>query len=710
MKYLFVLLLLCTDLYGQIITVADSLTEAPVADVLFRAGDKAVYSNSAGQADLSIFGREDSVRVTHISYRSIIIIPSDIRSGSRILLTPSAIKKDEVIVTGENYPVTADILNVDPVKSASLPALSDIIKNYTGLYIKDYGGVSGIKLLSFRGMGSENTQVLFNEFRVNDLKTGTFDLSGLASDAVDKIVIQSDNLTDISAGGVLRLYSGNLTAKNNLYLSAGTDINGLQKWGGGVNYHKGSVSGGASIERAVTSNEFSYNFEGRDHKRQNAFLNKTFFSGNVNWLGESTTVKLYSHYNSLYTGVPGFVVTNNAASNGSTNKNISWLTTLRADHNLTGSLRLETGVSYHNQSLNYYDPVREYFKPKSSESSHLDDLTGILRLNKRLSSLELTAGYEINYAAIDGLKNFITSSGNTDQLSRTSNKISLGAAFTPPAGIPAIINPVLSGLFTKEFISEQFNDNLYSEPFSYLLRFNTGFSFDSGLFVSASYFDTYRNPTFNERYYSIIFDPGLLRREKFRGIEISANYRRELILFNEISVTWYDIESSDKIIWVPTGVALQIPRNLVKVVTSGAEISARGSLSHFSWGANYSYTPARNRSASNPGDMTYDKQMIYTPLHRFNLSLSADISPLTFNLWLNYSSESWFTGDNDPFNKLDSWYTIDASVVMAINSGGLNHILSVSVYNMLNRNYMIVQSYPMPLFTAAFTYKLLLEY
>jgi outer membrane cobalamin receptor len=108
--------------------------------------------------------------------------------------------------------------------------------------------------------------------------------------------------------------------------------------------------------------------------------------------------------------------------------------------------------------------------------------------------------------------------------------------------------------------------------------------------------------------------------------------------------------------------------------------------------------------------MTYDKQMIYTPLHRFNFNLAAEVAPFTFNIWVNYSSESYFTGDNDPFNKLDSYYTIDASVVMSVQAAGMNHILSASVYNMLNRNYMIVQSYPMPLFTAAFTYKLLLEY
>ncbi len=697
-------------LRAQIVTVADSASKTPVADAAFSAGGKIIYSGPQGRADLSSFGRNDTVLLTHISYTPVRIVISETASESIIFLVPAAINKEELVVSGESYPPTAEVVQIDEIKTASFTGLSDLIKNYTGFYVKDYGGISGIKLLSFRGMGSENTIVLFNEFRVNDLKTGTFDFSGLGSEAVDKIVMQHDDLSSVSPGGVLRLYSGNLTAQNNLYFLVGSDINGLQKWGGGINFSKNKFSAGAEFDRSVTSNEYNYDFEGSSYKRQNAFLNKSFFSGNANWMDQNTTVKLYSHYSMLYTGVPGFVVTNNTASNGSTNKNSSWLTTLKADHNILSGLRAEAGISYHNQSLNYHDPVREYFKPKSSEISRLDDINGMIRFNYSFNFLNVTAGYEFNYAGLDGLKNFLSSTGNTDKLSRTSNKINLGAVYSPGNIIPFMKNISLSSILSKEFIKERFAGELYNDSFSYLLRFSTRFSFDEGLFTTFAFFDTYRNPTFNERYYSVIFDPGLLRKEKFRGYEAAAVYRSGVSLLSEISAAWYDIESTDKIIWVPTGVALQIPRNLYKVASTGIELSANGAYCIISWGANYNYTSAKNRSASNPGDLTYNKQMIYTPLHRYSFRISAAISSVTLNAWLNYSSESFFTGDNDPFNKLESFYTVDVSAVLTISSGGANHLLSLSVYNLLNKEYMIVQSYPMPLLTAAFTYKFILEY
>ena len=76
------------------------------------------------------------------------------------------------------------------------------------------------------------------------------------------------------------------------------------------------------------------------------------------------------------------------------------------------------------------------------------------------------------------------------------------------------------------------------------------------------------------------------------------------------------------------------------------------------------------------------------------------------NTW---SGKSYYTPDNDEFSSLDPWFISDLSLNYKILTGSISHNIGLNIYNLFNKNYFIVQSYPMPLRSFSITYMITIE-
>ena len=54
--------------------------------------------------------------------------------------------------------------------------LSDVLKLMSGVTLKDYGGIGGMKTVSVRGLGSQHTGVTYDGISLTDCQTGQIDL------------------------------------------------------------------------------------------------------------------------------------------------------------------------------------------------------------------------------------------------------------------------------------------------------------------------------------------------------------------------------------------------------------------------------------------------------------------------------------------------------------------------------------------------------
>ena len=76
-------------------------------------------------------------------------------------------------------------------------AVSDAVKHMSGVQVKDYGGIGGLKTISVRSLGAQHTAVMYDGVAVSDCQTGQVDLSRYAIDNVENLTLtigQSDNI------------------------------------------------------------------------------------------------------------------------------------------------------------------------------------------------------------------------------------------------------------------------------------------------------------------------------------------------------------------------------------------------------------------------------------------------------------------------------------------------------------------------------------
>lgn len=161
---------------------------------------------------------------------------------------------------------------------------------------------------------------------------------------------------------------------------------------------------------------------------------------------------------------------------------------------------------------------------------------------------------------------------------------------------------------------------------------------------------------------------------------------------------------TDKIIAYPTkNLAVWSMRNLGSVEIKG--IDATGSLSLQPWesirinlSGNYTYQRALDVTTpdASSNKSTYKHQIAYTP--RVSASGQAGIETPWIDLSYSFlfSGKRYALGQNIPENRLASYSDHSISAGRDFRIRKVTTSLSVEVLNLLDKNYEIVQFFPMP--------------
>jgi len=443
-------------------------------------------------------------------------------------------------------------------------------------------------------------------------------------------------------------------------------------------------------------------------KRTNSHFNKTFVDGNIFANSEWLKINAYGMYSYFNSGIPGFVVTNNYSSSRAANLSRSYLGVLKADFILSDEFTFITVNNYNKQDLKISDPDGVVIYNSESKESNLYDFTTLNRLRYSSSPFDLIFGYEYNYSRLNDITTFISANDVPDELLRNSNKFFINADYKFLGMGSVIQSLMLSGFTAYQHIEEQLGEDINADEFAYSFGLKILPATKHYLAIKFNYADNFRYPTFNERYYSSLFNHIQLKPEKYKsfdaGFESEINFLDELI----ISAAYFYINAKDKIIWVPTRLALQTPRNIAKVVSQGFELSLKqkafDDLLHID--VFYTYTDARNKNQASAQDLSYNKLLIYSPQHQFNFNVTFNLYDFTLSTYTTYVSERFYTSDNDANSVLPQYVVFDASVSYRFEILNFKQSLVLTAYNLLNESYFIIQSYPMPLRTFLLTYNM----
>ncbi|KAA6314056.1 TonB-dependent receptor, partial [termite gut metagenome] len=89
------------------------------------------------------------------------------------------------------------IFSGEQLKKLNVLQLSDAVKHFAGVTVKDYGGIGGLKTVSLRSLGAGHTSVGYDGITLNDMQTGQIDLSRISMENIAQLTLTNGQSDDI---------------------------------------------------------------------------------------------------------------------------------------------------------------------------------------------------------------------------------------------------------------------------------------------------------------------------------------------------------------------------------------------------------------------------------------------------------------------------------------------------------------------------------
>ena len=215
---------------------------------------------------------------------------------------------------------------------------------------------------------------------------------------------------------------------------------------------------------------------------------------------------------------------------------------------------------------------------------------------------------------------------------------------------------------------------------------------------------SYRLPSFNDLYYSQMGNSSLVPESALQfGTDLHWTYWPRPWRWEARFSPYYN-RVTDKIVAIPTSSQFRWTMlNIGIVDILGADVKASAACLAGEWdlGATLRYSYQRALDHSDPGSLTYGNQIPYIPRHSGSLSLAARFRRWSFNWDGSLSGGKWSRTANTPDYYIAPWALCDASIgrtfpLNLTETRAQELSVSLALNNLFNTHYQIVQGYPMP--------------
>ena len=610
------------------------------------------------------------------------------------------------------------IFSKDALKNLNALQVSDAVKHFAGVTVKDYGGIGGLKTISIRSLGAQHTAVGYDGITLTDCQTGQIDLGRFSLDNVDQLSLsngQSDNIFQparfFASAGILNIQT--LTPQfedgkhTNISASFKTGSWGLvnpsllleqrisRKWTVSANGEWMSSDGHypytlyyGNEEGDLSSREKRKNTDVQTFRAEAGLYGN--FSDKEQW-------RLKAYYFQSSRGLPNattFYYTHSSQRLWDKNTfiqsqykkefNRQWVFQTSAKWNWSYQRYLDpdykgsTGEienSYYQQE--YYLSGSVLYRLLNNLSFSLSSDGSINTMNANLNDFAHPTRYSwLTAFAGKYVNNWLTLSA-----SALATVIYEQADKGGSAGNHRKLSPYVSASF-KPFDKEEFRIRIF-------------------------YKDIFRLPSFNDLYYGETGN-NKLKPENARQYNIGLTYSKDVCPFLpylSATVDTYYNKITDKIIAYPTkNLAVWSMRNLGSVEIKGIDVTGSVSLQpceklRINLSGNYTYQRALDVTNSDPASeegRTYKHQIAYTPRVSGSGQVGIETSWVNLSYSFLFSGKRYAVGQNIAANRLDSYsdHSISASRDFRIKK--VTTSLSVEMLNIMNKNYEIVKSFPMP--------------
>lgn len=628
----------------------------------------------------------------------------------------------EVVVTSRlisRETIPSQTLGGEELKKLNSLSVADALRYFSGLQLKDYGGVGGIKTVNIRSMGTNHLGIFYDGIELGNAQNGQIDLGQFSLDNVEEISLYNGQrsaifqpASDFSNAGSVYIR----TKAPRFMLGKRYNLSVKAKYGSSDTFRFSSLWEqklsdhiSSSLSTGVLTSSGRYKFRYRRVTEDNTVAYDTTavrhngdiwafrVEGNVRggiadgyW-----NVKAYTYHSER--GIPGAIV-NNVWRRGER----QW------DHNTFGQAVFQKsfGDKFSTKALAKYAYYVTRYVNNDETQIHVDNTYRQQELYFSTSNVyEILPTWSVSMSY-----DFKWNKLNANMVDfafphRYSNFVSLATALT------------LSRFQTQASVVEQVvKDHVkygMSSPSRSTLTpafFVNVYPFNSKLLaVRAFAKKSFRMPTFNDLYYADMGNSKLNPESALQydlGFVLNKDWKQGIVDHLRLQVDGYYNTVHDKIVAYPKGQQFRWTMlNLGKVHIKGVDAMAEVGLEpakDWKVTARLQYTYQDARDVTDPNTSYYKDQIPYIPWNSGSAILGLSWREWDLSYSFIYSGERYSQQENILYNHLQPWYTHDMSVAYHARKWSTR----LDVNNIFSQDYDVILNYPMP----KRNYMLTLEY
>jgi outer membrane cobalamin receptor len=636
---------------------------------------------------------------------------------SQILLSQSetndSIKSyslDEIQITGKKN--AAEIIPPHKLSGVVLHNLSsqsvaDAVRFFSGIQVKDYGGIGGLKTINIRSMGTNQMGVFYDGIQLGNAQNGQVDLGRFSIDNIGSISIYNgqkssmlQSAKDYGAAGTIYIQTVRPKFLDNKNFNFAARVKG-----GSFGLINPSVLFQQKIKKLFDlslSAEFlnangKYNFHYTDFAnydtvvgRKNADITALRTEAAIFGYFADGNWKLQIYNYNSERGLPGYVGRdiynhferqrdNNFFMQGTVKKNF-------------GKYSMLFNAKYADDYMRYTNPdtttrvIDIYYRQREVYLSMANAFQPF-----RVWETALSVDFQYNTLLSD--RSDFTFPSRCTLLTALSSSLKLSFVR---------LQASLLGTFVKDEVK---NGVAQQHKAVFTPAVTASFSpfRRTPLNIRAFCKRIFRLPTFNDLYYTLGM-MSYLKPEFVQQYDVGAEYilkkGGKIIKNMNVSVDFYYNYVENKIVALMSSNAFRWQMlNMGKVKVLGTDFAADVELllhKNLSLNilANYSFQDARNFTDKN--DKYYRHLLPYSPQHCATLAANITFKNLRFNYCFIYTGERYAAGANIAMFYVRPFQTHDISAKYTFNIKRKQFMVNLDINNIFNQQYEVVLNYPMP--------------
>lgn len=596
----------------------------------------------------------------------------------------------DVAVVGvrPHYLTPSQTLAGAALQDLSTTSVADALKYFSGVQIKDYGGLGGLKTVNVRSLGSQHVGIYLDGIRITNAQNGQIDLGRYSLSNMESVALYNANRNErlqsaseyASAATVyLQTRRPDSTTFNVEY---GAGSFGLQKLKAYFSF-RNILFVDAEYQR--TDGGYPFRFQSASEDTVGKRRNSDICFYRLEAAGFYKGFTAHAYFYSSERGLPGPVVRRLSDQWDSTDRQWDRNFFLQATYRHTWDrFALKTNLKYAYDWLRYLqDPSTNAAAMHCDNHYRQQDLYGSVSAAWNSSWLSLTASTDLRWSDLT------TNVYRSAYVYRLDSK-SLLSAIASYRGFEGNIALLYTHIGDHSARSAQSAAALSRLTPMFLASWHR-----HAFTVRAFHKRIFRAPTLNDLYYTLVGN-AQLRPEYTSQFDLGVDYKDRHL---HLALDAYYNRIEDKIVAIPMKSQFRwsmVNFGLVKSLGLSATAGYDRTWGKFSLNANANYTCQRDRDYSSPHDPEYRNTIPYSPLH--SASLIVDLGYDGWSLctsWL-YTGDRFALISNNRDDLLGAWQTVDLKLNKRFRIRRHYVQATVECNNLCDSRHEVVKRYPMP--------------